>query len=132
MPADAIATNLAVVDEHIRNEGRDPASVMALYTDDAVLEVPTRGLRLTDKTAILANYRRIFSAIADVEIQPLDRFATADRVVDECNIRFRLTGDGMVDAPVGSRIEMRLVHVFHMRDGKIAREHVFESWAPLA
>jgi hypothetical protein len=28
--------------------------------------------------------------------------------------------------PVGSKIEMRLVHIFEMRDGKISREIVFD------
>jgi len=134
MSVDAIAANLAVVDAHIRGEAQDPASVMGLYTDDIVLEAPASGLVLTDKAAIQANYIRIFSSIADVEIEPLDRFATADRVVDDCIVRCRLTADGFADASysVGDRIELRLLHVFHMRGGKIAREQVFESWKRLA
>ena len=31
-------------------------------------------------------------------------------------------------APVGSRVEIRLLHVLELRAGKIARELVFESW----
>ena len=63
----------------------------------------------------------------------MDRFATADRVVDECLVRLRITGDGVVNVPVpvGSRAELRLLHVFHMRDGRIAREEVFEGWRRL-
>lgn len=131
--ADPIATNLAVVDEHIRGEARDPASVMALYTDDIVLEMPTRGLRLVGKAAIEANYRRMFGAMAEVTITQGERFATADRVVDDCVVRFRLAGDGMAHAPlpVGSRVELRLLHVFAMRDGRIARETVLEGWRRL-
>lgn len=127
------ARNLAVVEAHLRDEARDPAAVMALYTDDIVLEMPTRGLRLEGKAAIEANYRRMFSALAEVEMVPLDRFATEDRVVDDCIVRFRLVGDGMVGAPlpVGSRVEMRLLHVFVMRDGLIARETVLEGWKRL-
>jgi len=29
---------------------------------------------------------------------------------------------------VGSKAELRLLHIFEMRDGKISRELVFESW----
>lgn len=132
--ADTIARNLAVVDAHIQGEARDPASVMALYTDDIVLESPLRGMRLTDKKEIEANYIAMFGAMADVEIVPLDRFATETRVVDDCVVRFSLSGDGFCNAPVpvGSRVELRLVHVFEMRDGLIARETVHEDWKVLA
>jgi len=128
-----LARNLAVVDRHMREEASDPDGVLALYTEDAVLEVPGRGLRFDSHQAIRDNYVRMFASMAEVEIQPLDRFATAERVVDECIVRLRLVGDGMVNAPVpvGSRAELRLLHVFHMRGGRIARETVFEGWRAL-
>lgn len=130
IPADAIALNLAVVDAHIQGEARDPASVLDLYTEDAVLEVPSRNLRFETKEEILANYQRMFASMAEVEILPLDRFATEDRVVDECLVRLLITGDGLTGVPFGpgTRVELRLLHVFHMREGRIAREQVFEGW----
>jgi hypothetical protein len=30
--------------------------------------------------------------------------------------------------PVGSRVELRLMHLFATRDGRIARETVHEGW----
>lgn len=130
---DPIAHNLAVVDRHIREEASDPEGVLALYTPDAVLEVPGRGLRLDSHEAIRDNYRRMFASMAEVTIEPIDRFATVDRVVDECRVTLRVTGDGLVNAPVpvGSRAELHLLHVFHMRAGLIAREVVFEGWRVL-
>ena len=130
---DIVTRNLAVAREYIENEARDPASVMALYTDDIVLEVPGRGLRFDSKEAIEANYRRMFGSLQEVEIVPLDRFATETRVVDDMIVRFRLAGDGMVNAPVpeGCRAELRLLHIFHMEDGRIAREIVHEQWTRL-
>jgi ketosteroid isomerase-like protein len=127
---DPIARNLAVVDAHIRDEARDPAGVMDLYTDDIVLEMPTRNLTLTGKAAIEANYRAMFGSMAEVEIIPGTRFATEEHVVDDCTARFRLTGNGVVNAPlpVGSRVELRLMHLFAMREGRIARETVYEGW----
>ena len=103
---------------------------MDLYTDDIVLEVPSRGLRLASREAIRANYVARFGSMAEVGLQPLDRFATDERVVDDMIVRFRLVGPGMVDAPVpvGARVELRLLHHFAMRDGRIAREQVFEIW----
>lgn len=126
-----IESNLATVAAHIENEARDPAEVMPLYTDDIVQEFPARGLRFEGKTAIEANYRRMFQAIRDVELFPLDRFATEDRVVDDMLVHCALVGPGMDNAPVpiGSDIALRLVHVFHMRDGLIAKEIVHEHWA---
>ena len=89
-PSDIIAHNLAVVDAHIQGEAQDPSAVLALYTDDIVLESPLRDMRLTDKAEIEANYRAMFAAMTDVEIVPLDRFATETRVVDDCIVRFSL------------------------------------------
>ena len=128
-----IERNLAVTQQHIANEGIDPALVMELYTDDVVLEVPGRGLCLASKAEIEANYRRMFASFADVEMIPLDRFANETRVFDDMIVRFTLVGDGMTNAPVavGSRVELRLLHIFHMRDGRIAREIVHEHWTKL-
>lgn len=122
--------NMALADFHIRNEAADVDAVMDLYTDDIVLEMPSRNVRLVGRDAIRANYIRMFGAMAEVEITPHDRFATDTRVVDDMTVRFRLIGDGMVNAPVavGSRVELRLIHHFTMRGGKIAREQVFEIW----
>ncbi len=130
---DVAARNLAVAEAHLRDEARDPSGVMALYTDDIVLEMPTRGVTLTGKAAIEANYRRMFGAIAEVEIEPLTRFATATHVVDDCVVRFRFVSEGFANAPVpvGSRVELRLMHLFAMRDGRIARETVLEGWRRL-
>ncbi|WP_206933143.1 nuclear transport factor 2 family protein [Roseococcus thiosulfatophilus] len=127
---DPIARNLATVDAHIQGEAQDPAAILGLYTDDVVLEVPARGLRFDSHAEIEANYRRMLASMAEVEITPLDRFATEERVVDECLVRFRITGDGLAGAPYGrgDRVELRLLHVFAMRDGLIARETVYEGW----
>lgn len=131
--SDPVARNLEVVDRHMRDEARDPDSVLGLYTEDAVLEIPGRGQRFDTLEAIRDNYVRMFASMAEIEIHPMDRFATANRVVDECLVRLRITGDGLVNVPVpiGARAELRLLHVFHMRDGRIAREEVFEGWRRL-
>lgn len=131
---DTISRNLAVAVEHIENEARDPGSVLHLYTDDIVQEFPSRGLVLRGKDAIEASYRETFRSMADLSLKPLDRFATEDRVVDDMEVEFTLVGDGLANAPVaiGDRVRLRLVHVFHMRDGKIAREMVHEHYEVLS
>jgi ketosteroid isomerase-like protein len=130
---DAIRRNLETVDAHIRGEAVDVDSILGLYTDDIVLEIPGRGLRFEGREAIRANYLAMWSSMDEVEIEPLERFATEDRVVDDMKVRLRLTGPGMAGAPlpVGSRAEIRLIHHFSMRDGRICREQVFELWRPV-
>lgn len=130
---DAIRRNLDTVDKHIRSEAVDVDSILGLYTDDIVLEIPGRGLRFEGREAIRANYIGMWESMGEVELEPLERFATADRVVDDMKVRLRLTGPGVARAPVpiGSRAEIRLVHHFSMRDGLICREQVFELWRAL-
>ena len=62
----------------------------------------------------------------DVKFTFLQRFATEDRVVDDKLVTFEVIRDGYRHFPVGSKVEMRLVHIFEMRDGRIARELVFD------
>jgi ketosteroid isomerase-like protein len=61
-----------------------------------------------------------------VKFEFLQRFATEDRVVDDSIVTFEVAKDGYWRFPAGSRVEMRLVHIFEMRDGKISRELVFD------
>ncbi|HEY8558854.1 MAG TPA: nuclear transport factor 2 family protein [Pyrinomonadaceae bacterium] len=124
-----IENNLAVVERHFRLEATDVARALELYTDDIVWET-SRGVTLSGKRAVGENYEKLFSSMRDVELVPLDRFATEERVVDDMLVRFTYAADGVPHAPVrpGARVEMRLVHIFEMRGGKIAKEKVFETW----
>jgi hypothetical protein len=67
----------------------------------------------------------------NVKFRFLQRFATEDRVVDDSIVTFEVAKDGYWHFPVGSKIEMRLVHIFEMRDGKISRELVFDMGRPV-
>jgi ketosteroid isomerase-like protein len=130
----AVQINLDIVEQHIQGEARDVDSILGLYTDNVVLEIPRRALRFVGREQIRANYLAMWPSMTDARLTPLDRFATADRVVDDMLVHMRLIGPGMVNAPVpiGSRVELRLVHHFSMRGGLIEREQVFETWRPLA
>jgi hypothetical protein len=59
-----------------------------------------------------------------------ERFATIDRVVDDSICTFEVAADGVWPYPVGTHVFMRIVHVFDMRNGKIAKEKVFEMRKP--
>ena len=127
-----IETNLAVVDAHMRGEVSNPASIMGLYGEGIVLDMPSRHRQLDTLDSIKGNYEKLFSSIKLLDMKPLDRFATEDRVVDDCIVTFTITGDGYegLPYPIGATLEMRLLHIFQMKDGKIMRETVFESWKP--
>ncbi len=131
---DLIAANLAAVEAHFHSEAANEVEkALELYTDDIVWESPARDLVFRGKEATGAMYRRMFESFRVEEFRQLQRFATEDRVVDDSVATVVLVGDGVINAPapVGAKVEIRLLHVFEMRGGKISRELVFESWRVL-
>ncbi|MCJ8192015.1 nuclear transport factor 2 family protein [Sphingomicrobium aestuariivivum] len=127
---DHVSHNLDVVEQHIANEARDPDAILDLYTDDVEQLFPVRGLRYVGKQLIADKYRATFASMDEVELEPIERFASHNRVFDEMIVRFRLVGHGMENVPaeIGDRVKLRLLHVFHMREGKISKEIVHEHY----
>ena len=124
-----IAANLAAVEAHFHSEATNEVeAALDLYTDDVVWEAPARGLRFEGKRAVADNYTQMFAKMADVEFENLQRFATADRVVDDSVVRFRLLDTGYLPLNPGTQVEMRLVHIFEMRGGLISKEIGYEMW----
>ncbi len=126
-----IAANLAAVEAHFHSEAANEIEqALELYTDDIVWESPARDLVFRGKQATGDNYRRMFASFQVEEFRCLDRFATEDRVIDDSVATLTITGPGVANAPapVGSKVEIRLLHLFEMRAGKISRELVFENW----
>jgi ketosteroid isomerase-like protein len=128
--SDRVTQNLAAVERHFHSEGLNEVEVaLETFTDDIVWEAPAlNGLNrsFSGKEAAAKNYRELFASMRDVKFQFLQRFATEDRVVDDSIVTFEVAQDGYWHFPVGSKVEMRLVHIFEMRDGKISREIVFD------
>lgn len=129
-----IAENLAAVTAHFHSEAeQEVAAALALYTDDIVWEAPAlNGLNraYSGKEAVARNYRELWASMRDVHFTFLQRFATEDRVVDDSLVTFEVVRDGYWHFPAGAKVEMRLVHIFEMRDGKIARELVYDMGRP--
>jgi carboxymethylenebutenolidase len=71
----------------------------------------------------------------DVEFIPISRTVDGERLVDELVIRFTHTEaighllPGVV--PTGRRVEMALVVIVGVRDGKVAYEHIYWDQAGL-
>ena len=128
MDQNMIEANLAAVEAHFGSEagGRIDEAV-DLYTDDIVWEAPSRNIVLNGKQAVAGNYREMFSGFKDVKFRTLDRFATEDRVADDSVVSMELTKEGFMPFPVGTKVEMRLTHIFEMREGKISKEIAIEG-----
>jgi ketosteroid isomerase-like protein len=132
---DRVAENLAAVENHFHSEAQNEVeAALDTFTDDVVWEAPApNGLNrsFSGKAAAARNYRELFASMRNVKFQFLQRFATEDRVVDDSIVTFEVAKGGYWHFPVGSRIEMRLAHIFETRDGKIARELVFDMGRPV-
>jgi ketosteroid isomerase-like protein len=129
-----IAVNLAAVDNHFHSEATNEVeAALETFTDDIVWEAPApNGLNriFKGKEAVAKNYRALFASMRDVKFQFLQRFATEDRVVDDSIVTFEVAKAGYWHFPAGSKVYMRLVHIFEMRGGKISREIVFDMGKP--
>jgi ketosteroid isomerase-like protein len=135
MDKDRIAQNLACVVGHFHSEAEnDVEAALELYTDDIIFEAAAlNGLNRSffGKETVAKFYRELWATMAAVKFQTLQRFATEDRVVDDSFVTFDVVRDGCwPHFSAGQKIEMRLVHIFEMRDGKISKEIVFDMGAP--
>ena len=122
---------LDLVDMHLHEENPERIDeCLKLYTEDAVREAPARGVTYVGRPKIKEMYLRIFSGVTDIDFEPIERFASPDRVFDDMWARCRLTGDGFENCPfpIGTRVKIRLVHNFHIREGMIAKEIAYEVW----
>lgn len=133
---DRVAQNLACVEGHFHSEAvNDVEAALELYTDDIVFEAAAlNGLNrlLSGKEAVARFYRELWATMGDVKFQFLQRFATEERVVDDSLVTFKVVRDGCwPHFSAGQTIEMRLVHIFEMRDGKISKEIVCDMGRPV-
>jgi len=122
----------ALVDEHFRFEATDDVDgVMGTLSDDAVHEViPSPVGALDDATAQRAYYEMLFRSLTGERVEPLRRYYGDDVLVDESLWHGRIE-DGqpfLCDGRSGD-VSFRLLHVFELRDGRIARE---QAWCDLA
>lgn len=120
-----------VVDMHLHEENPERIDeCLKLYTEDAVWEAPARGVTYVGRAKIKEMYLRLFRSGEGIQFEPVERFASPNRVFDDMWVRFRLVGDGFENCPfpIGTKVKMRLLHNFHIRDGMIAKEIGYEVW----
>ena len=123
--------NLEVVAAHFHNENpEDVDKAIALYAPDISWEGPNRGLVYTDAQEVKEMYLGIFRTLSFRKMTNLRRFAAGNFVFDDLIAEVDVVGDEMPNLPfpVGTRMNVRLVHCFELRDGQITREIAYEMW----
>lgn len=124
---------------HFEFENSEQLNMLGdLYTDDIVWELPSAGITFTGKADVIDNYRRTFATmdLSTFEFRPIDRYATPDRVFDDREAIFTVTDLASFPMPglnvkEGQQVCMRLTHSFHVRDGLLSRENVYQIVAPI-
>lgn len=122
----------ALVDEHFRFEAADDVDgVMSTLLDGAAHEViPSPVGEIHDPDAQRAYYELLFSCLRGERVEPIRRHYGEDFVVDE-TLWHGHVEDGaplLCDGRSGP-VSFRILHLFEIRDGKIARE---QAWCDLA
>jgi len=122
-----------VWEEHIRYEfvTRSIEDTLATMVDDAyVNHVPvlTGGVGREELREFYSK-RFIPQMPPDTELIPISRTIRTDQLVDEMVLKFThtISMDWMLPriAPTGRRVEVALVVVVRLRDGKLAHEHIY-------
>jgi steroid delta-isomerase-like uncharacterized protein len=125
-----------IVDRHFTAENaHDVEATLATYTDDIVWDDVTHPLSpVHGKEAVGAVYTDILAAIPDVHFVSTLRFNSEDGewVLDISNVSGHVEGEWAGVAGEGAPVEIRLLHLFRLRDGLIAYENAwFDSAAVL-
>ena len=120
-------------EEHIRDEFQTKnadATIDTMVADAYVNHVPvlTGG---AGREQLRQFYSKHFipKMPPDTEIVPISRTIGTDQLVDEMVVRFTHTieMDWMLPgiSPTGKRVECPTVAIVHIRDGKLAHEHIY-------
>lgn len=125
-----------IVDQHFAAENaHDVEATLATYTDDIVWDDVTHPLSpVHGKEAVGQVYTDILAAIPDVAFESTLRFTSEDGnwVLDISNVSGHVEGEWAGIAGGGAPVEIRLLHLFKLRNGLIAYENAwFDSAAVL-
>ena len=127
---------MGIVDRHFAAENaHDVAATLATYTDDIVWDDVTHPLSpVHGKEAVGAVYSDIIDAIPDVNFVSTRRFTSEDGqwVVDESDVTGHVHGQWAGIDGEGAPVEIRILHLFQLRDGLIAYENTWFDSAAVA
>ena len=118
-----------IIDRHFAAENaHDVAATLATYTDDIVWDDITHPLcPVQGKAAAGEIYSGIIDAIPDIHLETVRRFSAdgGARVVDESILTGHVHGSWAGIAGEGAPVRIRMLHVFDLKDGLIARENTW-------
>ena len=125
-----------VVDRHFAAENaHDVAATLETYTDDIVWDDVTHPLSpVHGKEAVAGVYGGILDAIPDLHLESVRRVVSPDGafVADESIMPGHVEGAWAGVAGKGAPVRVRMLHLFDLGDGLIARENTwFDSAAVL-
>ena len=128
----AVEAALDVIDRHFAAENaHDIEATLATYTEDIVWDDVTHPASpFQGKQAVAQAYGGILEAIPDLNLRSVLRFQCGEHVIDESVLSGHVIGEFAGIAGGGAPVSVRLLHVFDLRDGLIARENAwFDSAA---
>ena len=124
-----------IIDRHFAAENaHDVGATLATYTDDVVWDDVTHpSCPVYGKEAAGAIYAGIIEAIPDVHLESVRRFSAGESVVvDESILTGHVHGSWAGVEGGGAPVRIRMLHVFDLRDGLIARENTWFDAAAVA
>jgi steroid delta-isomerase-like uncharacterized protein len=118
-----------IIDRHFAAENaHDVAGTLTTYTDDIVWDDVTHpDSPFAGKAQVGEVYSGIIDAIPDVTLKTVRRFSGEDGrfVVDESILSGHVEGVWSGMAGEGAPVQVRILHIFEVRDGLICYENAW-------
>jgi uncharacterized protein len=117
-----------VIDDHFRFEATDDLDgVMGSLADEVEHEIiPGPYGPLTGHARIRQFYEKLFTELSGESVTPVRRLYGDDFLIDESIWHGHVHDRGsLLCADRSGPADMRIIHVFNLRDGKIVREHAW-------
>lgn len=120
---------MEIIDRHFAAENaHDVAATVATYTDDIVWDDVTHpDAPFHGKEEVGKVYSSIIDAIPDVTLTSVKRFSAENQriVVDKSILTGHVEGEWSGMAGGGAPVEVRVLHIFEIRDGLISYENAW-------
>jgi steroid delta-isomerase-like uncharacterized protein len=118
-----------IIDRHFAAENaRDVPATLATYTDDIVWDDVTHpDSPFHGKEQVASVYGTIIDAIPDLHLESVKRFTGEGGryVVDESILTGHVEGAWAGVTGGGAPVEVRMLHIFELRDGLICYENAW-------
>lgn len=114
---------LALIERRAQAWGRlDAPALAADYAEDAVVESPLAGGTTRGREAIEQVFQTYFKAFPDMETTQHDVVIDGDRAAVFATFTGTDRGGFMGMPPTGRRVAIRVVFLYHFKDGRITSD----------